>query len=274
MMLCARWVMFSAMLSLICAVQPVFAAPQAELWDRWQANDPAGLEVVDHGPWSWLLKKYVIVNHPSGVNRVAYSEVTPSDKKVLDDYLGYLQSIAVTSLKRAEQLAYWVNLYNAFTVKLVVDKYPVASILKIKPGLIDKGPWDMKRLEVEQQKISLNDIEHRILRPIWRDNRIHYAVNCASIGCPNLQPEAFTPDSMQRQLDSAAREYVNHPRGVSVEDGRLRASQIYEWYQEDFGGSLEALVEHLLQYARPELAAILEGFAGEVSYAYDWDLNE
>ena len=267
-------VMFSAMLSLCCAAHTVFAAPQAELWDRWQASDPAGIEAVDHGPWSWLLSKYVIDNHPSGVNRMAYSEVTPADKKVLDDYLGYLQGIAVSYLRRAEQLAYWVNLYNAFTVRLVVDRYPVASILKIKPGLIDKGPWDMKLMEVEQQRISLNDIEHRILRPIWQDNRIHYAVNCASIGCPNLQPEAFTADNMQRLLDKAAREYVNHPRGISVEAGRLRASQIYEWYQEDFGGSLESLIEHLLQYARPELAARLEGFRGEVSYAYDWDLNE
>ena len=267
-------VMFSAMLSLCCAAHTVFAAPQAELWDRWQASDPAGIEAVDHGPWSRLLSKYVIDNHPSGVNRMAYSEVTPADKKVLDDYLGYLQGIAVSYLRRAEQLAYWVNLYNAFTVRLVVDRYPVASILKIKPGLIDKGPWDMKLMEVEQQRISLNDIEHRILRPIWQDNRIHYAVNCASIGCPNLQPEAFTADNMQRLLDKAAREYVNHPRGISVEAGRLRASQIYEWYQEDFGGSLESLIEHLLQYARPELAARLEGFRGEVSYAYDWDLNE
>ncbi len=116
--------------------------------------------------------------------------------------------------------------------------------------------------------------EHGVLRPIWRDPRIHYALNCASIGCPNLAGRAYTRDHLERLLEEGARDYVNHPRGAVWQDSELRASSIYDWYQEDFGGTEAGVGGHLLRHARPELADRLRGYAGPIDYAYDWSLNE
>ena len=123
-------------------------------------------------------------------------------------------------------------------------------------------------------KPLLDDIEHRILRPIWRDPRIHYAVNCASIGCPNLRREAATAANSEAYLEAAARDYVNHPRGSRIENGRLVVSSIYEWFQEDFGGGDGGVISHLRNYADPGLSASLEQ-VGEISdHDYDWALND
>jgi len=129
-------------------------------------------------------------------------------------------------------------------------------------------------LTIQGQKVSLDDIEHRILRPLWKDNRVHYAVNCASLGCPNLQPEAYSAESVETLLDRAAREYVNHPRGSRLTGDRLRLSGIYEWFQPDFGGSEDGVIRHLRIYAGPGLADKLNGFEGKISYEYDWRINE
>ena len=252
------------------------AAPKADLWERWLAHDPAGTERVDHQPWDRFLKSYVVADHPSGIHKVRYAAVSPPDRRLLQDYLDSLQSVAVSRLNRAEQQAYWINLYNALTVELILDHYPVASITRINPtrALLTRGPWDAKLLRIEDTEVSLNDVEHRILRPIWRDPRVHYAVNCASLGCPNLQPEAYTAGNTERLLERGAREYVNHPRGARLERGRLVVSSIYNWFQEDFDGSPQGVLRHLATYAEPALLEALRGQERRISYDYDWALNE
>jgi len=255
---------------------PATAAPKAVPWSFWAANDSAGKARVNHAPFDAFLKKHVVTNHPSGINRVRYASVGPEDRKILDGYILQLQQVEVARLNRPEQKAYWINLYNALTVKVVLDHYPVKSIrdIKISPGLFSSGPWGAKLLTIQGQKVSLDDIEHRILRPLWRDNRVHYAVNCASLGCPNLQPEAYTPENSEALLEKGAREYVNHPRGVRLSGDRLLLSGIYDWFQADFGGSGEAVVRHLQQYADPDVAGRLKGYRGKISYDYDWRINE
>jgi hypothetical protein len=136
------------------------------------------------------------------------------------------------------------------------------------------GPWGAKSLLIQGQKASLDDIEHRILRPLWKDNRVHYAVNCASIGCPNLQPEAYTPENTEALLEKGAREYVSHPRGARLAGDRLDLSSIYDWFRADFGGSGETVVRHLQQYAAPDMAGRLKDFRGKILYDYDWGINE
>ena len=197
-------------------------------------------------------------------------------RKVLVRYLEALSMVQISRYKRDEQLAYWINLYNALTVKVIVDHYPVESIrdIDISPGWFSFGPWDKKLIKVENESLSLNDIEHRILRPIWRDARIHYAVNCASLGCPNLAPTAYNADTMEGSLTEAARRYINHPRGVSIEGGRLYVSTIYEWFVEDFGGNEKGVLDHIRQYANPKLAKRLAEFAAIDGYRYDWGLND
>ena len=211
-----------------------------------------------------------------GVARFAYGRVGAADRAALAAYLDALAAVPISRYARAEQFAYWVNLYNGLTVKVEFDHYPVASIrdIDISPGLFGDGPWDAELARVEGEPVSLNDIEHRILRPIWRDPRVHYAVNCASIGCPDLAAEAFTAANTDALLEAGARAYVNSPRGARAEDGRLTVSSIYVWFEEDFGGSDRSVIDHLRRYADPPLAAALQGRRTLDGHAYDWSLND
>lgn len=253
-----------------------YAAPHPELWPRWQAYAANSTVTVDHSAWADFLGRYLVTEHPSGINRLRYAEVTKAGKKTLTGYLDRLQGTAVSTLNRQEQKAYWINLYNALTVKTILDHYPVKSIrdIDISPGWFSDGPWDAKLLTIEGETLSLNDIEHRILRPIWQDNRVHYAVNCASLGCPNLQLRPFTAKNTDMLLDQSARGYINHPRGMTIEGGKAILSSIYAWFQVDFGSNEEGVRQHLLTYAESERAAYLKVGKVNFSYDYDWSMNE
>ena len=250
------------------------AAPRAELWERWAENSPSKV-AIDHAEWNDFLARNVKPGK-DGINRVPYGSVSKRDRDLLKKYLEKLQKVTIERFNRGEQRAYWINLYNAATVNVVLDHYPVESILKIdiSPGLFSKGPWKKKLLVVEGEKLSLDDIEHRILRPIWKDPRTHYSVNCASVGCPNLQPQAFTSGNLEALLDAAARQYVNNPRGARVDDGRLTVSSIYVWFKSDFDGSDAGVIAHLKQYAEPALARQLRGVHEVDDDEYDWSLND
>ena len=253
----------------------LWAAPEADLWERWQAHDPGSRLSVDHGPWTAFLETY-LVRGEDGINRVDYRGVAPEDRTRLDAYLEALSGTEVDRLSRASQLPFWVNLYNALTVQVILDHFPVDSIreIDISPGFFSNGPWGKKLMEVEGEEVSLNDVEHRILRPIWQDPRIHYAVNCAALGCPNLQPRAFTPENAEALLEKGASDYVNHPRGVFFREGELVVSSIYDWYQADFGGSEAGVIDHLMEHARPGLRERLQDFREIDDYRYDWSLNQ
>jgi len=273
--------MKSNVMGLVTALAVLFgyaaaqAAPKAELWPRWQKHDPASTQKIDHSRWDRFLKRFVVAPHPSGINRVRYQVVMPDDRANLKTYLQSMQAVAISNHNRAEQKAYWINVYNALTVDVILARFPVASIrdVNISPGFLARGPWGARLFSVEGEKLSLDDIEHRILRPIWKDSRVHYAVNCASLGCPNLQPVALSGENSEALLEKAAREFINHPRGVAIQNGSLRVSSIYVWFQEDFGRDAEALMEHWQKYAEPQLAEALERYSGGLSHDYDWRLN-
>jgi hypothetical protein len=253
----------------------LFSAPRAELWELWTAHDEASTTSIDHSSWTKFLSLY-LEKSADGVNRMRYAEIRQTDRSRLDEYIAMLTSTKISKLSRAEQRAYWINLYNALTVKVVLDHYPVSSIrdIDISPGLFSIGPWDKKLVTIEGEYLSLNDIEHRILRPIWKDPRIHYAVNCASIGCPNLMPLAFSAANTELLLEQGARDYVNHSRGVAIIDGKLVASKIYDWFKSDFGDSDQEVLAHIRRYTEPALRQKLERFSRLGEYRYDWTLNE
>ena len=249
-------------------------AQDAELIPMWDASDESNTATIDHAPWQAILDRYLRTDDPSGVHRFDYGalKANADDRQKLGAYLKSLATLDPRSFAKAEQMAYWINLYNALTVFVIVPRYPVDSIKDIKSGLIDFGPWNLELIPVQGEKLTLNNIEHGILRPIWRDPRIHYAVNCASIGCPNLAPEAYRSDNLERLLEQGATEYINHPRGAQVTDGELLISSIYDWFKADFGGTDEGVFAHLARYARPELAAQLSGY-DSFDDDYDWSLN-
>ena len=240
--------------------------PSANLIDaRFQDADETSEAVVDHAAWQGFLDTYLIED-ASGVNLVAYDRVTDDDRNTLDIYLDTLKSIEVASLNHDEQLSFWINLYNAETVALILDNYPTSSIRTINRA------WRKTVTTVNGLDLSLGDIEHSIIRPIYQDNRIHYAVNCASIGCPNLGQQAYTGSTLDRQLDEAAKGYINHPRGVTVADGKVQVSRIYGWYKEDFGSENDVL-EHIRSFAAPALLKALGDTNQIDDYEYDWNLN-
>ena len=249
-------------------------APKSELWERWAQHEPNDRRTIAHDAWNRFLDAYM-TRSDDGVIRVAYASVSDRDRALLDEYIDGLATIEISKYSRDEQFAYWVNLYNAVTVKVVLDHYPVKSIrdIDISPGLFADGPWRKDLVEVEGETLSLDDIEHRILRPVWGDPRIHYAVNCAAVGCPNLQLKAFTTENTEQLLELAARDFVNHPRGVHVEQGRVTLSSIYNWFASDFeqGGGV---LEHVKRHAMPALRAELEGIEHISDYDYDWSLND
>ncbi|HUR39893.1 MAG TPA: DUF547 domain-containing protein [Verrucomicrobiae bacterium] len=249
------------------------AAPKAERWERWAAQAP-GKVGIDHSVWDGFLQRHIQPG-ADGIHRIAYGKVAASDRAALAGYLERLQQVPITKFPRPEQRAYWINLYNAATVKVVLDHYPVETILKIaiSPGLFARGPWKKKLLTVEGEPVSLDDIEHRILRPIWNDPRTHYAVNCASLGCPNLPARAFTGGNTEALLEEGARAYVNHPRGARVAEGRLVVSSIYAWFGADFGGD-GGVIAHLRKYAGPDLAKQLVRIDAIDDDDYDWALND
>ena len=251
-----------------------FFAPNADLWERWRAHDPASSQTIDHASWDALLSRYV---RPAsgGANLIDYRGFSLPDRASLAGYLDALARLPISRFNRDEQLAYWINLYNALTMQVVLDHFPVASIrdIGISPGLFRIGPWDKRLIAIEGQALTLNDIEHRILRPIWRDPRIHYAVNCASVGCPDLRPSAYRGASIERALNEAASDYINDPRGVSISDGQVTVSKIYDWFIADFGGTEASVIRHLEQYAAPELRARLAAIGKLSGTRYDWSLN-
>lgn len=258
------------------------AAPTAELWEKWRVYNPASRTAVDQSGWAEFLRRY-LVEEPDGINRVRYADVSTADKAALARHVEAMARVPVPSLNQPEQFAYWINLYNALTVKVVLEHYPIGSIRDISLGggsqILDfitggSGPWGAKLVQIAGEAVGLDDIEHRILRPLMRDNRVHYAVNCASIGCPTLLPKPFTAAGLQQMLDHGARLYVNHPRGVRLAPGGLTVSSIYRWYQPDFGGSWQGVLAHLRQYAAPATAALLTQTQTITGDSYDWRLND
>ncbi len=209
-----------------------------------------------HAAWDTLLRRHV-----DGEGRVNYAGLV-SEKAALKAYLRALaQHPPTPSWSRAEKMAYWINAYNAFTVDLVVEHYPVESITQIDGG----KPWDVKRIRIGDVFYSLNDIEHEILRKQFGDARIHFALNCAARSCPPLYGRAYTAENLERTLEERTRKFIRDVRFNRIAPNRLEVSRIFEWYADDFGD----VRAFLSRYSGIDIApdAVLT-FA-----EYDWRLN-
>lgn len=251
----------------------VIAAPSKKLWNVWLPYQANSTKTIDHHLYQDFLNKYVDTNQ-NGVNLVRYSKVTAKDRASLEKYLAQMGQVPIADYNRNVQLAYWINVYNALTIDTVLQHYPVKSIRDIKlGGFFSSGPWEAKLITIDNRAVSLNDIEHRIIRPIWNDPRTHYALNCASYSCPNLQKQAYTGATVKKMLTSDAKAYINSKRGVYIENNKLYVSSIYDWYQEDFGGNQKSVIKHLEKYASPSLKQQLQQYSKITGYRYNWQLN-
>lgn len=185
-----------------------------------------------------------------------------ADKAALDAYLQLLsENMPAEGASREEKMAYWINAYNAFTIDLIARNYPTTSILKFDNG----KTWDVKRIKLGGKKYSLNQIENEILRPQFKDARIHFAINCAAKSCPPLYNHAFEPGQLDSLLDVRTRQFVNDKKYNSLSAKSVKVSKIFEWYADDFGN----LIAFLDKYSSVKI-----GSKATVVYnEYDWDLN-
>ncbi|WP_375584501.1 DUF547 domain-containing protein [Cyclobacterium xiamenense] len=221
-----------------------------------------------HDLWDDLLRKCVdedgIVNYPGFI----------ADSAQLNDYLQLLAQNPPDreTWSQEEQLAYWINAYNAFTVKLIIDHYPVKSIRDIGPSLeipLVNTVWHLEFFEIGGKPASLDEIEHKILRKEFAEPRIHFAINCASVSCPKLLNRAFTAEKLENQLEYVAREFINDPSRNQIGVQRAEISPIFSWFKEDFTRT-GSLADFLNRYARTELKPTTK-----IRFAdYDWRLNE
>jgi len=255
----------TALLPLVLLSAGANAAPDSELIPFWNDYEEQSVIKVDHSAWGDILERYVDDSHPSGINRFNYEGITSGDKLTLENYLEYLQQFEPRQFNLGQQKAYWLNFYNAAVINRILNNYPLDSTRRLN--------WRARSYEVVMQKISLNVIEHGILRPIFKDPRILFALNAGSLSSGNLQKTPFTEENTEDLLDKVTRQLLNHPRGARVEDGRLVVSKLFQWYIDDFGGNKQSVRDYVIRYAEEDLKTAIARSKG-VSYNYSWLLNQ
>lgn len=209
-----------------------------------------------HSIWNVLLQKYV-----NSAGRVNYAGLK-KDMAKLQQYLDLLSdSPPQPSWSRNEEMAFWINAYNAFTVKLILDHYPVKSIKDLHNG----QPWKVQWIKIGNKTYSLDEIENSILRPKFKDARIHFAVNCAALSCPPLLNQAWTAQNLEDNFEQQARNFINNPAFNKIAPNAIQVSKIFEWYAQDFGN----LISFLNRYSKITIKP-----GAKVSYLeYNWSLN-
>ncbi|MGB9620177.1 MAG: DUF547 domain-containing protein, partial [Armatimonadota bacterium] len=231
------------------------------------------LDQVDHSVWDRLLKKYVDQN---GMVNYAAWKASEADRTALKQYLAVLsQADTEARTSREGMLAFWINAYNALTVYGILGVYPTSSIRNHTSKLFGYNIWEDLLLPVGGKKYSLNDIEHNILRKLG-EPRIHFAIVCASIGCPRLRNEAYTPAKLEEQLADNTRDFFSRRKNLQVDAAAraIRVSSILKWFGSDFGPTPQAALASLLDYMPPDTKQVISSGNFSVSYLdYDWSLN-
>jgi hypothetical protein len=220
---------------------------------------------ADHRIYAELLMQYV----KNG--RVDYGGFKSEESK-LDDYLKTLEAVDSKRLSRDEQFAFYANAYNAWTIKLILSGYPEVKSIK-DLGSLFQSPWKKDIVRIDGEEMTLDNVEHDILRPRFKDARVHFAINCAAISCPPLRPEPFRGEILNAQLDDATRSFLNNPGSYKFDDNKFYVSRIFKWFGEDFDHDV---LGFYLKYAEGDLKRKLEAGQGKLDIRYldyDWGLN-
>jgi len=223
----------------------------------YQNTTTAGAQSMNHAKWNTLLQKNV--SKDGNVNYKGFQK----DSKELQGYLNELSSnVPNKTWSKNATLAYWINAYNAYTVKLILNNYPTKSIKDIN------DPWGKKFFTLGNEKYSLEEIEHEILRKM-DEPRIHFAINCASFSCPNLLNEAYTAAKLDQQLATAAKSFINDKTKNTITTDKIEISKIFDWFAGDFKKK-GSVIDFLNQYSTIKISS-----KAKVNYKeYNWSLNE
>lgn len=239
----------------------------------------------DHAAWDTLLKKHIVVLYDGVATQVDYTALA-ADHGQLKQYLNSVSGVKRSDFERwpkAEQLAFLINAYNAATVDLVLTAYPNINSIKDLGSLL-RSPWKKPVISLLDEMRSLDDIEHGLIRGSGRHNdpRIHFAVNCASIGCPALRPEAFVAERLDSQLEDAAQKFLSDRTRNRSDSNAVKVSSIFKWYREDFEkgwrgactlGQFLALYQHALGMDSASAGRLANGTIEIGFLDYDWRLN-
>ncbi len=231
----------------------------------------------DHTAWDGLLKKHVVVLEGAKASQVRYSGMA-AERAALQGYLHSLSQVTQKEFgtwSRAQRMAFLINAYNAFTVEKILTRYPdIGSIWDF--GKLIGNPFRDEFFVLLEGRRSLDWIEHETLRKTYGDPRIHYAVNCASIGCPMLREEAYAAERLEAQLEDQARRFLSDRSRNRLRGGRLEVSKIFDWFRQDFEPRERYFARYaaLLADAPEEQGLIREGKAKLVFLDYDWTLND
>lgn len=238
----------------------------------WPKPQRVSIDQIDHASYDQLLQKYV---NDDGM--VAYKawHGNATDRKQLKDYLAHLsQASPKKPASREAKLAYWMNAYNAVTIEGILRVYPTSSIRNHTAKVWGYNIWKNLLLHVGEQKFSLEDIEHKVLRKM-DEPRIHFAIVCASIGCPRLLNRAYVADSVEEQLATNTKDFFSRSQNLKMTGNTLALSKIVDWYGTDFAPSPEQQVQKLVKYFPESTQQVVSKGNFRVSYqSYDWDLNE
>lgn len=240
------------------------------LFQNCQSGVPSqsGSKPMNHQEWDALLHKNVDTD--GNVNYRGFAKDSLKLNTYLDTLAAHPPDAEVWSAD--EQLTYWINAYNAFTVQLILKHYPLKSIKDIGSTIqvpFVNSPWDIKFIEIGDEKLDLNNIEHSILRKNFNEPRIHFAINCASISCPKLRAEAYTADKMERQLQEQTEAFINDPKRNKIGKDQVEISKIFSWFKGDFTKK-GSLIDFVNKYSKVKIDE-----NAEIDYLdYNWSLNE
>ncbi|MGD8540694.1 MAG: DUF547 domain-containing protein [Desulfobacteraceae bacterium] len=198
-----------------------------------------------------------------------------TERAKLKEYLEYLAGINPDDLSRDDAFAYYINLYNAATIDLVLENYPGIDSIKDIGGIFG-NPWKIEFITLKGKKVHLDHVEHEILRPLYQDPRLHFAVNCASLGCPPLHDKPFEGETLGATLDELTRQNMADPAHTRLEGDDLYVSKVFDWFGEDWGKT-EDKVAFVQKYSSREQAAKIDRLGGRLNLKYsewDWTLND
>jgi hypothetical protein len=230
---------------------------------------------MDHSRFTQILSRFV-----DEQGAVDYAGLKATDGKLLAPYLRRLAATDPASLNRDARLAFWINAYNALTLKLIVEHHPVENIWAITPGPAapkDNSPFELDVGTVGDTVRTLDEIEHEIIRPRFEEPRIHFALVCAATSCPPLRREAYTGPRLDAQLEEQARTFLHNTakNRIPVGESRIALSRILKWYGQDFGASTADLQRFMAPYFDGEVRKKLRRAAYDVTFLpYDWALND
>ena len=244
---------------------------QGTVGQVWPAAQQVSIDQIDHSSFDQLLQKYVDEN-----GQVAYKtwHASAADRQALTNYLAHLSQASSTQpASREAQLAYWINAYNAVTIEGIMQVYPTSSI-RNHTKAVGHNIWKRLFLHSGGKKLSLEDIEHKVLRKM-NEPRIHFAIVCASIGCPRLLNRAYFPQSLGEQLAVNTQDFFSRAQNLQVSGNTISMSKIMEWYGTDFAQSPQQQAQVLAKYFPAQVQQLAASGNFRVSYlGYDWNLNE